>query len=82
MNFLGRVIELQTRFETAHGDPPNCIVLGPKEWYAFQHDIDHLLTPLKSDPEMRGTGKFFRGCRVLRTNETGMWVGRVVEPLK
>jgi hypothetical protein len=80
MSVYTDILGLMAKFEMAHGIEPNLILLGHDEHNEFQHAVDRLLGPLKSDPNIHGTGKFFRGCRVLQTNEDGIWVGRMIVP--
>lgn len=82
MNVYAHIIDLMVRFERANNTVPNCIVLGFDAFDAFQMEVARVNSVLKSDPEMRGTGIFFRGCRVLKTDSPGVWVGRMVEPIK
>lgn len=80
---LRTVDRLMDSYDRLHEDVANCIILGPLHHHWFSEDLRALNTPLKSDPNIRGAGRrWYRGCRVLYSDESGVWVGRVIEPTK
>lgn len=79
MSVLQTVNARMEKYDQAHDAVANCIILGPVNHHAFSEELRALNTPLKSDPNLcMGGRRWYRGCRVLYSDEPGIWVGRVI----
>lgn len=82
-NVLQTIREGLVRFETANNSAPNVIVLGPDECLNFSVESYHAHPAQRRHFEEDGiVGMWYRGCRVVRSREPGVLVGRVVGSLK
>ena len=68
------------RFELAHNTKPNLILLGFDDIDNFLATVEDVCRPVTMADVRGGEGVFFRGCRVVKTDAPGIWVGRVISP--